>query len=154
MKLKIRTIIEQIYDDLLNNQIILNNNFTGTPDSDFKIDNVEIKQFRLDPTSGAAFNVNLFDCLTGLSANCTFLHIFAYNSTDNPVENPTPARFRITMTEQGSLSQGYGVPIFVGDMSQFELAGMENFNSDVHINNITVPTGKTINLVVIAGFKN
>jgi hypothetical protein len=149
-KLKIQNIVSQVFDEL-NSQVILNNYTEGYPDGDFDVSSLEHKVFTLK--HGNTFSESIFNHLSGLPEDCTFLHIYAYQTVESPLEIPSPLKFQLVMVEEGSDSTGINIPIFVGKMSEFRLVNAEKFNCAIHVRNVEVPIGKTCNVVVLAGFK-
>lgn len=152
MELQIKTNITQSVSDLLSNQVLLNNTFIGTDENtapDFIVDNVDVKQFELDTTEASTFTLNLFDNIQPSPDKTTFIHIFAFNTTDGSTECPVPVKFQLDVTDGTNT-------IALGNVSQFELANMDTFPvaGDLIISNLAVATDKKAALIIIVGLTN
>ena len=142
MELKINTQITQQQSFSLNDQLVLNNTFTGkdVDTSDFEVDIVDVKQYTVTVAQAVTFSLDLFASSSITADKATFVHIYCFNATDASCETPDPIRFRLTL--------GGNV---IGNMSQIQLANLDTYSDAVVVDQLVVPTGKTAGLTVIIG---
>lgn len=143
MEIKIYTKIVKKESDSLTNELEIINEIIGNDIStnEFSTWNIKSLDFKLDETRAGSFApVNLFSLLQIAQADCTFLHL---QMRDQDLE--TIDENDINFTVQ------FGSEIF--NCSQFTLVNLLNFTTEVQIVSVTVPTGKTGVLCIVAGEK-
>lgn len=160
MKITVSTNITEEESDLLKNKSVFNNYFEGRDSNvspNFIVEGLEIKKFKVKYADRNTFHRNIAELVAISQKRITFIHIFCYNSTDNPQENPTPIRFKVVLTKDldNSFSNSSidASNITLGRMSQFQMANITGLDADINISKLEIPTDATANLIIIVGFK-
>ena len=96
-------------------------------DNDFKIDNLQQKIFEVI-TGESIIPIDIFDFFQVNPGDVTLVHIQVYNS-DPEQYNLNDINFSLSIGD-----------IDMGNMSQFTLANLQNFTSNIVLTNVTVPT--------------
>lgn len=160
MKFTVSTNITELESNLLKNQSIFNNYFEGRDDNTdpaFIIANADVKKFRITDITAGSFSKNISELVDVSKKNISFIHVFCYNATSDPTINPDPIRFKVHLIKDTddsySTSSAAHSDIFLGRMSQFQLANLTELDSDIIISAPDVPIAQAANLIVVIGYK-
>ena len=151
MELIVSTKIDKIISDQLGNKTILMNVFTGKDvasidpqGQEMLVDQADSKEWILDATTGATFNVNLLTLLNTTVDKIKFIHIECYKNFLSVGDVPAPIRFSLNFDG-----------VAMGKMSQFQLGNADSLTAaNITITNVEATGTDQAVLQVVFGMFN
>lgn len=128
MELDISTYFKVIQSSSLANQSEIRSFLKGGQfdDNEFQVDNLQQKIFEIS-AGGSIPSIDIFDFFQVDAGDVTLVHVQVFNA-DPAQYNLNDIRFSITVGD-----------VDFGDMSQFTLANLKNFSSNIILTNVDVP---------------
>lgn len=151
MKLSITTKLDKSINESLGNKTILNNTFSGSSipslspqGQEMIIDQADSKEWILDASTGAAFDLDLLTVLNTTIDKIKFIHIQCYKNFQSVGDVPAPIRFSLNI--DGTL---------LGKLSQFQIANADSLTAaNITVSAIEVTGDEQAVLQVVFGIKS
>jgi len=148
MGVQIKTTIIEVDQALDKTKDIVENNvnscFVTGAINTFLAERIEDKSLEFKGTE--VISIQLFDEISIPIAKTTFVYIACRTKILLPADVVDPIKFQITFDSTGT-------PLVLGKFSEFELIDMEAFTKPILVDDITIPTDKTLELFIIVGGK-
>lgn len=140
MELQIYTKIIKLESNYITNRLEIINYIAGNSidTNNFEIIDIKTIDFRIT-NSRTITPINIFNLLQISKEDCSFLHIQCKNSDDTVITN----NIKMTLS--------FGGQVF--NCSQLTLANVSDFNSDIIVTDVIVPTDNVGTLTIVAGVK-